>query len=434
MKRFLPFFLLLFFVSPVCADDFYGGGSDNVHNKFFQTISYGLDVSHFVSYGTEGYSRYKDIEFLKYNLQGQSLEDGLGRDIDFYTESTTGHRVGDVDGAFAGVPPEAIINVLYHYKNDTGHDVRIDNVVLAYSQKDSIGREVIDKFLEREVGREYTDLPFQVVYSGVWRPRGGVLDLLFSGVGTVGYGERGVKVIERIKVKNPIEILSSTAVNKGSGVEMSVKVRNNGYEDLVGLVFSHWVFQETFNLDSGAEHELRYFLEWDSSQGVDLENFRIRNNNVVERCSVEGVNWSGRFSMEGISVFGIRRGDGWSAGLVFGPAQYGFCIRRVPYTMVSERVLLEDEMVEEDTVINGDDVAEEGSDVVVREEILGVSSKDFILPKTSKGSEYILLGGLLLLVVDVFLWYSVIRKRYERKNILTKICSKGCKDSHKRRV
>ncbi len=433
MKKILPFFLLFCFVSPIWADEFNFGSSDNVGNRFFQTISYGLDASHFVSHGDEEYSRYKNIEYSKNNLQGQKLEDGLSRDIDFYTESETGHRVGNVDGAFAGVPPEAVINVLYHYKNSTGHDVHIGRIVLAYSQKDTVGREIIDKFLDRELGVEYTDLPFQVVYSGVWRPRGGVLDV-YNGIGTVGYGERGVKVIERIKVRNPIEILSSQALKKEGGVQMRVKVRNNGYEDLDDLILSHWTYQETFDLASGAEHELSYFVEWDSNQGVDFGNFRIRNNNVVERCSVEGVNWSGQFSMEGISVFGIRRGDGWSAGLVFGPAQYGFCIRRVPYTMVSERVLLEDGMVEEDTVINGDDVAEEGSDVVVREEILGVSSKDFILPKTSKGSEYILLGGLLLLVVDVFLWYSVIRKRYERKNILTKICSKGCKDSHKRRV
>lgn len=430
MKKILPFFLLFFFVSPVLADEFYFGGSDNVENRFFQTISYGLDASHFVSHGNEEYARYKNIEYSKNNLQGQKLEDGLSRDIDFYTESETGHRVGNVDGAFAGVPPEAVINVLYHYKNSTGHDVHIGRIVLAYSQKDTVGREIIDKFLDRELGVEYTDLPFQVVYSGVWRPRGGVLDV-YNGIGTVGHGERGVQVIERIKVRNPIEILSSEAVKVEGGVQMKVKIRNNEYEDLDGLILSHWTFQETFDLASGEEHELSYFIAWDSNQGVDLGNFRITNNNVVDRCSVEGVNWSGRFSIEGISVFGHRSGDGWSAGSVFGPAQYGFCIRRVPYTMVSERVLLEEEEVGEEVDVDEASVVEDGSNVAPVVGVLGVSSESFILPKTGKGNEYVLLGGLTLLVVDAFLWYSVIRRKYERKNILTKICSKSCKDSNK---
>jgi len=432
MKKVLPLFLLLLCVSPVCADRF-TDSHDNVDNQFVQTISYGIDASAFTPFEKEGWVRYKDIEFEKYHLQGQSLENGLNRSITHYIEPSTGLRLGYVDGAFAGVPPEATVNILYHYRNDTGHDVNIGDIVVAYSQNNMVNRDMINHLLEKEMGREYESVPLWFLHSNIWRQRFGVLDI-YNGIGPVGAGQEGVKVIERVKVKNPIEIVEVKTEKEEGGVRMNVKLRNNGREDLLDLMFTHGDFEETFNLYFREERELEYFLEWGSDSGANLGSFRIQNENRMRICSVEGVNWGSWFSTEAISVFGRRIDGGWSSGLIFGPAQYGFCFERVPYTMVSEKILLEggEEQVEEEVVeetIEGGEVVEDDVGVV-----LGIASEDFVLPQTGKGNEYILLGGVMLLVVDVFLWYSVVRKKNEKRNIFTKICTKGCKNLSQRRI
>ncbi len=432
MKKFLPLFLLLLCVSPVCADSFTDSG-DNVENRFVQTISYGIDASDFTTFGKEGWLRYKGIEFEKDHIQGQSLEKGLSRNITHYIEPSTGCRLGDIDSTFVAVPPEMSVNILYHYRNDTGHDVNIEDIVLAYSQDDRVSRDMIDSFFEKELGREYEYIPLQFIYSSMWRQRLGVLDI-YDGLGTVSAGQEGAKVIERVKVKNPIEIVEVKSEKEEGGVRMNVKVKNNGYEELLDLVFTHGDFERTFNLYFRGEHELEYFLEGDFKDGADLGSFRVRNENRIRVCSVEGTNWGNWFTPWAISVFGRRNDGGWTSGLIFGPAQYGFCFERVPYTMVSEKILLEggeeqvEEEVVEETIEDGEEVED---DVGV---VLGITSEDFVLPKTGLGNEYVLLGALILLVVDVFLWYSVVRKKNEKRNIFTKICTKGCKNLGQRRI
>lgn|GEM_PF-854972 len=449
MKKLLSFCLLFCFLSPVhvYADEFENSG-DSIDNQFLQTISYGLDVSHFSSAEEDPFSIYKNIEFTKSDIQGETLEEGLARGLDSYI-GYLGYSLGDVRGAFAFVPPEGYVHVLYHYKNLTGHDVDIKNIIVAYSQKPAVSRTVVDSFIEREKGSAFTHPSLQLLHSGILHERGGVLDI-YDGIGVVPAGGEGVVVIERIKMKNPLEILSTEIIEEEGGVRMKVKVRNNGFEDLKHLIFVHVYFQESFDLGPGEVHELEYFVEWDYSRGNDLGYFGIRNNNSLRLCSGQGVNWHSNYSIEGVTVFGLRDNNVWSSGSVLGPAQYSPCIERLPYTMGSKRILLGEEEEGEDEEEQEQEQEQEGDieevpeeeivdDVVVdiseEEEILGVSSeKVFILPKSGSSNGALLLLGFLLLVVDVFLWYSVLRKRNERKNIFTKICAKSRKNSCQRRL
>lgn len=430
MKKILPFLFLLCFVSPVLADGF-ESTRDGKDNRFITTISYSIDMD---------YLPGGEIEFNQDDIQGQRINVGVGRGVDSFLHENNIHRKGDIDGTFVSLPPEGIVDVLYHFKNDTGHSAEITSIAIAFSKRNIIEREWFEDFAEFELGIPYAG-PIDLMYSGVFWERTGILNL-YEGFGVVGNGAIGTLLIERIRIKNPLEIVSTNVLREESGIAMEVLIRNNSQEELRDLLFTHGKYSLTLTLQPEEEYLIEYFLDNNQNKGISLKNFRLRNNNVVRKCAVEGVNFNPSYDSRAVSLFSNRSTQNWVSGLMLGPSQDGFCIERIRYTMVSEDLFPEEEedlepidedpQKEDSSVVENDEEQEETPEDI--SEVLGVSSENFILPKTGVGNEYVLFGGIILLVVDAFLWYSVCRRKYEKKNLFTKICSKNWKNSHQRRV
>ena len=441
MKRILPLFFLFFFLRPVYADEF-NNTLDGADNRFVSAISYGINMEKLPQEG---------IEYSVYDLQGESTQEGLARKLESYISETGIHLNGRVRGAIVYSPPGGTVDILYHYKNNTGHYVNIPEIAISYSTTFIQNREWFEDFAELEKGQEYV-FPLQFLHSSMWRERIGVLYSYF-GVGVVEDGEEGVEIIESLKIKDPIEIGDVEVQVRDGGFDIAVTVRNRSIEVLDSLVFTHGGFEETFSVAAREEYVVKYFLE--NNQEEDISSFRIRNNNLCMKCAVNGVNYSQSYDVGSVSVFSRRENMEWVSGMMMGPANPSFCILRIPYTKVitftePEEVVVEEEpnnptqpeeekppqgnSGDEESLVGSNGEGAEDNNSTESGDVLGKSSSKLLLPKTGAENGYVLLGALMLLVVDVLLWYSVIRKKHEKRNIFTKICTKSWKNSSQRRV
>lgn len=127
--------------------------------------------------------------------------------------------------------------------------------------------------------------------------------------------------------------------------------------------------------------------------------------------------------MESVSLFSKREDGGWVAGGSMGPSIESFCMQRNPYVFTSENITIERESEEE--IVIDDVVGSEEGKTEKEEAVLGVTDTLVELPKTGNIDFSILVCGVLLLVVDLFLWYSVLRKKkYESNYSFTKLRTK----------
>lgn len=441
MKRILPLFFLFFFLTPAYADEF-KNTLDGVDNGFVSAISYGINMEKLPQEG---------IEYSVYDLQGESTQEGLARRFESYISDTGRHLNGWVPGAFAYSPPGGTVDILYHYKNNAGHYVNIPEIAISYSTTFIQNREWFEDFAELEKGQEYI-FPLQFLHAGLMRERKGVLYSYF-GVGVVENGVEGVEIIESLKIKDPIEIGGVEVQERDGGLDIAVTVRNRSIEMLDSLVFTHGEFEEIFSIAPKREYVVRYFLE--NKQEEDISSFRIRNENICAKCAVNGSSFSSGYDVGSVSVFSRRENMEWVSGMMMGPANPSFCILRIPYTKVitftePEEVVVEEEpnnptqpeeekppqgnSGDEESLVGSNGEGAEDNNSTESGDVLGKSSSKLLLPKTGAENGYVLLGALMLLVVDVLLWYSVIRKKHEKRNIFTKICTKSWKNSSQRRV
>ena len=300
---------------------------------------------------------------------------------------------------------------------------------MAYS-KSNQERIPLNSFLEFSFGQEF---PGQIsfLYGGLSRYREGLFRE-YDGVGKVGNGEYGFKVLDRLAIKQPLEILDINTKKTEKGIQILVTVRNNSFDNLDSLALSHNEVSLNFSLLANEEKILEYFLpnsEPDEGEVV-LGNLFIENNQSLRKCSVQGTNFSPEFDKNAVSAFSYREDGGWIVGALIGPSQESFCIDRVPYIISSDPVILS---LEKDPVSEGGGNSLEEMDKA--EDVLGVEDLAFVLPHTAFYPFELIAGSALLLVLDCFLWYSVFRKgKNEYKNTFTKLCSKSWPHSSKRRL
>jgi hypothetical protein len=182
-------------------------------------------------------------------------------------------------------------------------------------------------------------------------------------------------------------------------VDFEIFIQNSREEYMNNLVFKYGDFEEDFDIPALQEHIVKFSI---SNIPSELGTFSIYNPNIKQVCTVYGSPYYTYTQTNAVPVFAYR-GTDLVPGAVVQPERESFCIKRIPYTMTSEPMVL--------TQKNDSEVGN----------VLGTS--DIVLPKTGKHS--IALGGLL--VVDGLLWYSVyiLRRNYEGKNTNSRVRTKS---------
>ena len=416
--------LFIFSLNKAYADDFTFTG-DSSQNGFYSTISYLVNRADIQNLNNSG----NNISFNMGDVYGkENLL--IGNEVfSIFFNNGYWRENGVNEGTYVSVPPMGSAEVVYQYWNNSGHDVNISEIVVAYS-KSNQERIPLNSFLEFSFGQEF---PGQIsfLYGGLSGYREGLFRE-YDGVGKVGNGEYGFKVLDRLTVKQPLEILDAQAVETESGIQIFVTVRNSSFDDLDNLTLSHKDASLNFSLLANEKRILEYFLPIPESneENIDLGNFFIENKQNLRKCSVQGTNFSPEFDKNAVSAFSYRGDGGWIVGALIGPSQESFCVDRVPYIISSDPVILS---LKKDTVSEGGENSLEEVDKV--EEVLGVEDLAFVLPHTAFYPFELIAGSALLLVLDGFLWYSVFRKgKNEYKNTFTKLCSKSWPHSSKRRL
>ncbi|MGI6484581.1 MAG: hypothetical protein ACOX0R_03085 [Candidatus Dojkabacteria bacterium] len=430
MKKILPFFLFFFFLaSPVFADDFSDSG-DISQNSFYSTISYALGEELpekiVVENGVITYSPFDVVATSSYEL--------FDIDVASLFQDSVKRRINS-KGTYIALPPGMTVDVLYHYWNESSHPINIQEIAVAYSRGHISFLGYLTEF-GNFTSEEFSLEPINLYSSGKWFTRKGIFRR-YSGLEDIPVDAKGSFVLDRFHIKLPLEISKPEVKGIEGGVEITVLVKNTTSYPYNGISFEHGSFKEILNLQGKQEYLVKYQLSGEFEDG-DLGSFVIKDNNVARKCTVLGNNFSNTFSVESISVFSKREDGGWVAGGSMGPSQESFCMQRNPYIFTSENIRIERESEEELMI---DDVeseeVEEKEDIKTEKEgvVLGVTDTLVELPKTGNIDFSILTCGVMLLVVDLFLWYSVLRKKkYESNYSFTKLCTKSSKDSHKRGV
>lgn len=406
MKSILFLLLLLFTSSiPVSADGFSERG-DNSQNNFYHTITYTIDKESLPLSSEEEDS----IQYMDLDVVGENSKNFISN---IYSLTKPYHMIRLNSKAInVAVPPLSKIDIIYHYLNNSGHTINVSKIKTVYSRE-----------LSEDSGVSFIKNDLRLTRNGHF--------IEYAGMGEVKSGESGVKFLDTVKIDNPLSILEiKTSKGEGDIVNLMIRIRNSSGEELKNLQFFHREYITKFDLSAYREYELNYSLKYPevSDNSVDLGYFTLFNPNTFKRCAVFGTALNEWFNVESVSVFSYREDGGWAHGSYLQPDEEGFCIERVPYSMTSKRIFYE-----KGTGAFQNEV-KEGGDVSV----LGVASglgENFILPKTGVFNPFIGFCGVMLLVVDIFLWYSVLeRKRNEKKYIFAKLCTKSWKDTPKRRV
>lgn len=425
MKRILPCFLFFFFFTSVVFADGFSDSGDISQNSFYSTISYALGEELpekiVVENGVITYQPFDIVVTSSYEL--------FDIDVSSLFEDTVKRRINS-KGTYIALPPGTTVDILYHYWNESNYPINIEEIAVAYSRGHISFLRYLTDF-GNFTDKEYSLEPITMLSSGRWFTRKGIFRR-YAGLENIPVDAKGCFLLDRFHIKLPLEISKPVVKDIEGGVEITVSVKNTAGYPYNGISFEHGSFQEVLNFQKNQEYLVKYQLNGEFENG-DLGSFVIKDNNIGRKCSVLGNNFSNTFSVESVSLFSKREDGGWVAGGSMGPSIESFCMQRNPYVFTSENITIERESEEE--IVIDDVVGSEEGKTEKEEAVLGVTDTLVELPKTGNIDFSILVCGVLLLVVDLFLWYSVLRKKkYESNYSFTKLHTKSSKDSYKRGI
>ncbi len=384
LKMIVYFFII--FAKPVYADSF-EETSDAQNNQYYQTVAF----------ASNGFPDIQDILYERRDFLAEDTNTVLNSNLSAYADFDLTRRIPNV-ADHIDAPPGTQVDIVYLYKNSTGHDLNIDKIGLILSRniKENGDLTQILEISETKEGNLFYKYSGQnLLKSGIYKE--------YPGKGIIFANEQGADILENVNIKNPLSVEQvSLAKDLKGDILAKIFVQNTSNEYLSNLQFKYGTFEKTFNLPAYQEEIVEFTIE--NSQ-EELGSFSIYNPNIQEVCAVYGNEYYNYLGTDAISVFAYRE-ENIVPGALVQPARESMCIKRIPYTMISEPLVF----VEEDS----------------EPEVLGVSEGIKILPKTSK-VDWIFVG---LLVVDGLLWYSfgILRRKYESKNINTRVRTKSSKD------
>lgn len=395
----LYFFII--FATPVYADNF-DGTKDTSSNQYFQTIALGVN----------GYPDIEDIRYNKVDFLAENTESILNSNLESFTDFDNTRRIPMV-ADHIDVPPGTQVDVVYLYRNSTGHSVdisKIDWILSRNIKEDGDLTQILDipEFVEGTFGFKYSSQ--NLIKSGIYKE--------YTGLGDISNGGSGAYLLDSVSITNPLSIDDIQAnSNESGGVDFKIYIQNTSNEYLNNLKFTYGLFEETFNLSANQEHIVEFSIP---EIFEELGRFEIYNPNVKQVCAIYGSPYYTYTQTDAISIYAFR-GENIVPGASVQPERESFCIKRIPYTMISQPMVLNQINLTETK--NTESTENQESHTVEEEtgDILGTS--DMVLPKTGKKAWTL----VALLVVDVLLWYSwyILRRNYEGKNTNSRVRTKS---------
>jgi hypothetical protein len=338
--------------------------------------------------------------------------------------NTGGHRRirGEIDRVT--VVPGDLVDLIYLYRST--EEILLEKIRFSVSRNTSTSGD-LSKILKID------ELSNDIVIS-----KWGNVDLYKEGIGkqyvlnrNLLAGEEGRILLGTYEVIQPIQISSWELIPNVEKQEVNLKVvvKNVTQEYLNNVEYEHCGHLSVRDFLPEEEYIYSYELEKSITEGEDFElgNINISDPNTKTESSVYGSRYYQYFLSDAIPVYAYFNG-GWFSGAYVQPEGSSFSVQRLPYSFVSEDITYT--YVED--VDNGVDNGEGSHE----KKILGIQQSILEnikeLPKTYISNNRIILS---LLVVDIYLWYSFLKKRrnYESKNKDTRICSKSSKDVRKGR-
>ena len=381
IKILLSFSIVVLCINSVFADSFFSNYGDITYNRYYDTLGYGIgellnssDCPNCVEYDILKVYGTKSSEIVgQINISDITNEDWRYGLV----------RIGNVYDRVS-LPPYSAVDFIYWSDNRAGDNVNISSLKILLSREDPKNGDLRNILY---VEGEYESTPIKyIIYN---YPRNGITKT-YLGLGDIGNSGGIVNgmVLERVYVKPGLQFVKWEAQENEESILLRVFVKNISNSVAKNILFSHGEYSLERDFEPQEEYMYEYILE-----KVDMNSLKyasIYDPNEVSECVAMGEHMESNFVGESVIVAGVREynGEYFSyAGSRVKPFLESFCVTRIPYTLYSGEIKLEEENVPEEVI-------EENS-----EDVLGISK----LPQTGMN-----ISGFL--VVFPLLWYYLFRR------------------------
>ncbi len=388
MRKILLCFVLLFLcINTVFADSYFSNDGDITYNRYFDTLGYGIGdllesekCSNCVEYDISKVSGTSSSWILSHiNISDVTDDDwryGLVRNWNVYDR--------------VALPPYSSLDFIYWSENRVGEDINVTSLKVLLSKQDITNGDLRELLY---IDGEYESIPIKyIIYN---YPRDGIVKT-YPGVGVVknGGGFDGGMILDRVYVRPALQFIKWEAQRNEESVLVRVYVRNDSDIPLKDTVFTHNQYSLVRDFNPNEEYIYEYELE--VGESLNLGYAGIYDPNENQQCAVKGEHMESNYVGESVIVAGVREKDSEYLSYIGSrvkPHMDSFCVTRIPYTLYSGEIILEE--IEEDT-------AQEDVFIEVEEsggEVLGIKK----LPQTS-------INMFPFLVVFPLLWYYLLRR------------------------
>ena len=382
IKFFLTFSFFLLCINPVLADSFFSNDGDITYNRYYDTLGYGIGEL------LESKVCPNCVEYDISKVYGTNSGEIVG--------NTSIYDVTDEDWKYGlvrlrnihdrvSLPPYSAVDFIYWSDNRAGDNVNISSLKVLLSSENPVNGDLRNILY---VEGEYESTPIKyIIYK---YPRNGITKT-YPGLGAIGNSEGILKgmILDRIYVKPGIQFVKWEAEENEDLVMLRIFVKNISNFVLKNILFNHGEYSLKKDFEPGEEYMYEYILKGEDINSLGYAN--IYDPNQVTQCVVLGEHMESNYVGESVIVAGVREYNGQYisyTGSRIKPYLESFCITRIPYTLYSEEIKLEEEGITEEVV------EEENFG-----EVLGIKK----LPQTG-------INLSSFLVVFPLLWYYLLRR------------------------
>lgn len=366
---YILFFLFLL-ASPVYADDFNTTG-DSLSNEYHQTIS----ISR--SYVPNSSDEVGGILYDSGLLKGVETDFSLANHSLFnLVDSSFRVRVRDIADFVSG-PPGTHVDILYHYFNNTGHDVNVSSILVPLSKSSLTAGDLTSIAQVDGVQPVFRNIFMKV--GGYNMVRQGKMKEYYL-PGSVESGESGTILLDTLVISHPMDISDISLSQDENQSTVFFTITNQSKEELKYVLVKHDDFELEFDMEVGDQRNIEYTLPKTGNIG----SFTLTLPGERTECSVGGTDYGTWTDVNSSTVLARRIDGGWVAGAyVTKPQHAGICVERLPFTITSQALGYE-KIEQNDNILGSEEVEDRGEQNHDRPEILGIQEMQNILPKTSK--------------------------------------------------